>query len=802
MKLKSLIILFIVQCFVNINAQELKYLPGAPNLPIQASCVDSVGNLYTLLKNNNSRGLIYKYNLNTKIWTRLLQMDSVLFASEYSSTCIFLYGDLYVTGQYENNVNIVKVIKIPKNDTTQTDIQTIVLPVNSSSTARLQVKKFKNKLYYTGDYLRTSSFPNNTNYLLNPLVYNGKSFTNQYDLRSNKLEFDFFLDSLRFIDNNNAILTFNTSDTSRIVFFQDKFSINHLLSQDTNLYFTRNNGTSMELVKMGDSKNQSTLTLNSDINRFKLYNSNNGKMQLYLSNFQSQYNFTEFSGINNNLQYVRHFRILGGDTFPIQVVKGNNADYIYHPKGLIKNGINYGYIAQLEYDSFKNVQIDSLLIFTYRDNNKNRVYDIGDILVPCYIHEAVTNREFQSDNKGILMYASYDNEEVNFSVIGETNSSSCFAQPFSGGLSSKASFSDKNRDTLYIPLWDQSNDSINYHFNKFYSKQARIDDVIPIELNIKNKVCNSNKDTVFIDVFFDDSLKVIASSVMPFSIKGNHYRFRTEPSTGFSNNLKFDVKYPFGTYQLGEKVTHKIQYQFKKGTISKTLKDSIVQLMVYSYDPNIKTSEPAGRVKDGVKIINYFIHFQNEGNADAFRVRVVDTLNLKMPIYQFKMLGSSHPFKLSHYDNIVTWTFDNINLKPKSIDESASRGYVAFQAYLRNDLAVGDSIINSAAIFFDLNEPVITKESVIKRYDDSSSIFGTTLVKGLKVYPNPGGELLLIENLSSFNQDVKIYNSVGQLIRSEQIKAKEVFRIDTEYWSSGVYLLVNDSQTVLKWIKL
>lgn len=803
MKLKSLIIFFVFLCVFDLKAQELKYLAGAPNLPVKGSCTDSIGNLYTLLNGPNQFGLVYQYNRITRQWSHYAQMDSLVFESHYSSTCVFLYGELIVTGQHINNPNVLEIVKIRNTDTSEQVLQTIVLPSNFASVARIQAKKFNNKIYYTGDYVRTSSFPNISNSPMSVLVFNGSFFESQYPLRSNKLDYDFYLDSLRFTNSNsNAIVTYSVSDTSRPVFFQDKFALDHILAQDTNIYFTRDKSNVIELVKMGVQRNQSTLTLNPDFKYFKLFNVNNRRSQLYLSNSRSYNDFIEFSGVNASMQYQRHFRIQVEDTIPLQVIPGRNVDYLFHPKGLIKNGINYGYIAQLEYDSLKNVSLDSILVMSYRDVNRNNTYDIGDVLVPCRIQEAVSNRTYQTDLKGMFAYTSYDNEDVNFSVISELDGASCFAQPFSGGLSSKASFSSKSRDTLYIPLWDQFNDSINYRFDKFYSKQARIDDVIPIELNVLDKICNNNTDSVYIDIYFDDSLKIISSSAIPSAVNGNHYTFRSKPSSGFNTQFKFEVKYPFGVFQLGKKVRHNVVYQYKKESASKTLKDSIVQLMVYSYDPNIKYSEPEGRVKDGVKIINYFIHFQNEGNADAFRVRVVDTLNLKMPIYQFKMLGSSHPYKLSHYDNIVTWTFDNINLKPKSIDEARSKGYVAFQAYTRGDLAVGDSIINTAAIFFDLNEPIITKESIIKRYDDSSSVFSPQFVKGIKAYPNPGEEKLIIENLSPWIQTIKIYNSIGQLMQIETLYENDMIQIDTEYWSTGVYLLVNDTQTVLKWIKL
>src|SRR5690606_35656397 len=134
------------------------------------------------------------------------------------------------------------------------------------------------------------------------------------------------------------------------------------------------------------------------------------------------------------------------------------------------------------------------------------------------------------------------------------------------------------------------------------------------------------------------------------------------------------------------------------------------------------------------------------GTADAYRVRVVDTLNLKMPVYQFKMIGASHSYKLTHSNNVVTWVFDNINLKPKSVDEEASKGALVFEAYVRGGLGIGDSIINNASIFFDLNEPIRTNNSVVVRTDSNTSLKPILNNTGINIYPNPGQQSLTIEN--------------------------------------------------------
>jgi len=57
------------------------------------------------------------------------------------------------------------------------------------------------------------------------------------------------------------------------------------------------------------------------------------------------------------------------------------------------------------------------------------------------------------------------------------------------------------------------------------------------------------------------------------------------------------------------------------------------------------------------------------------------------------------------------------------------------------------------------------------------------------IYPNPTQNKLTISNLpASFNGRVIIYNSMGQLIQSEH-KSGSQFSIQTQYLTSGVYLV-------------
>src|SRR5690606_7404410 len=113
-----------------------------------------------------------------------------------------------------------------------------------------------------------------------PVVFNGVAFVNQYNLRSNQIDYDFYLDSLRFTDNSNSIKTYNLIDTNRTVFYADKLPLSHFVAYYTNLYFTHYRSTEFDLVKMGPLRKQTVITLNEQVKKFDLFHTKNGRMQL------------------------------------------------------------------------------------------------------------------------------------------------------------------------------------------------------------------------------------------------------------------------------------------------------------------------------------------------------------------------------------------------------------------------------------------------------------------------------------------------------------------------------------------
>ncbi len=129
-----------------------------------------------------------------------------------------------------------------------------------------------------------------------------------------------------------------------------------------------------------------------------------------------------------------------------------------------------------------------------------------------------------------------------------------------------------------------------------------------------------------------------------------------------------------------------------------------------SYDPNDKECLQ-GEKLDIAKIgddLDYIIHFQNLGTDTAFNIVVTDTLSNNLDWESFDFVGSSHTCDVQRRGNMLQFYFKDIHLPYSAIDEPASHGYVAFKIKPRSTVVIGDSLNNSASIYFDFNLPVVT----------------------------------------------------------------------------------------------
>lgn len=107
--------------------------------------------------------------------------------------------------------------------------------------------------------------------------------------------------------------------------------------------------------------------------------------------------------------------------------------------------------------------------------------------------------------------------------------------------------------------------------------------------------------------------------------------------------------------------------------------------------------------------LTYTVRFQNTGNDTAFTVRIEDQLSANLDWGTFKPITASHPYTATLTENgLATFLFENILLPDSTTNEVESHGFVSFEIMTKADLEDFTAIDNTAGIFFDFNEPVIT----------------------------------------------------------------------------------------------
>lgn len=134
---------------------------------------------------------------------------------------------------------------------------------------------------------------------------------------------------------------------------------------------------------------------------------------------------------------------------------------------------------------------------------------------------------------------------------------------------------------------------------------------------------------------------------------------------------------------------------------------------VGAYDPNDKQAIPVGLGPDHFIAagdrLQYKIRFQNTGTDTAFTVVVRDTLSPWLDPASLRPGPSSHNYRLSiEGERTLVFAFNNILLPDSTTNLAASQGFADFFIRVADMAPPGARIENSAAIYFDFNEPVIT----------------------------------------------------------------------------------------------
>ena len=219
--------------------------------------------------------------------------------------------------------------------------------------------------------------------------------------------------------------------------------------------------------------------------------------------------------------------------------------------------------------------------------------------------------------------------------------------------------------------------------------------------------------------------------------------------------------------------------------------------VVGSFDPNDKRGFPLGwndqHLLERNEDITYTIRFQNLGNDTAFLVIIRDELPVEtLDPGTVRPIAASHPYTWDLTGNgSLSFTFPNILLPDSTTNEPASHGFVQFQIKQRLDLPDGTRIENSASIFFDFNDPVITNEyfHTIGRPMISVTKTPSAQLLEFQVFPNPFSRetTFVLKNYSPKNDVVfRLFDAWSRLVQTERF-AGDTFQFNNPNLGSGIY---------------
>ncbi len=231
---------------------------------------------------------------------------------------------------------------------------------------------------------------------------------------------------------------------------------------------------------------------------------------------------------------------------------------------------------------------------------------------------------------------------------------------------------------------------------------------------------------------------------------------------------------------------------------------SYQQTVIGSFDPNFKEVSPKGNGVQGYiaskdSVLDYVIHFQNEGSYFAQNISVVDTLDSDLDWSSLHPGYSDHNYTATVTENgIVTFKFANINLPWKSqYGDVMSSGMVAYSIKRKRMLAQGTQIKNKAAIYFDYNAPVITNTTLNTLNDLLASVKENAIIENgdVALYPNPATNIFNVvinSNLSNAKGTVSILDINGKLIKTRILsleQGKNLLEEDASELQSGIYFV-------------
>lgn len=221
-----------------------------------------------------------------------------------------------------------------------------------------------------------------------------------------------------------------------------------------------------------------------------------------------------------------------------------------------------------------------------------------------------------------------------------------------------------------------------------------------------------------------------------------------------------------------------------------------------SYDPNMKEVSPIGLNASGDVDPNttftYTVHFQNTGNYPAQNIYILDTISNHLDMSTMEILSASHNMNFLDLGNgIVKFQFNDIWLADSVSNEPESHGNVTYRISMKPSLAIGTEITNTAHIYFDYNEAIITN-TTLNTIAVVSSVSEVEDIS-VKLYPNPTTDVLNLEFSEDMDGTISVRDLSGRIIESTNLNGNRVV-LSTSAYAKGYYTIDLSGQFIGKFI--
>jgi uncharacterized repeat protein (TIGR01451 family) len=210
-----------------------------------------------------------------------------------------------------------------------------------------------------------------------------------------------------------------------------------------------------------------------------------------------------------------------------------------------------------------------------------------------------------------------------------------------------------------------------------------------------------------------------------------------------------------------------------------------------SFDPNDKTMFLNGVQSDSTifltdQMLDYVIRFQNTGTAPAQDIFILDTISTTLDLNSFEYVIASHNCTVSILENnVLKFNFPQIFLPDSTNNEPESHGFVRYRIRQSSQNVTGTVINNTAYIYFDFNEAVVTNTTYDIIVVDDLGIEEEDIFN-VKLFPNPTTSILNVESESIIDA-ISVFSLNGQLVKQLSPSSKKS-TIDLSDLTKGVYL--------------